>query len=96
MSKNSISTNQELYRGNYLLSNNSKYKTIFQWATDTDGSGGNRVVMQGDDNLVIYTNTDKPVWDPTVRLTLTDEGRLVVTRSGIEIWSSSDYKHSRP
>uniref|UniRef100_A0A667WUF7 Bulb-type lectin domain-containing protein n=1 Tax=Myripristis murdjan TaxID=586833 RepID=A0A667WUF7_9TELE len=109
MSKNSISTNEELYKGDYLLSNNGNYKAVFQgdsnfviyqwaptWATNTNGSGGNRVVMQGDGNLVIYTSSDKPVWesksrkpeDSTVRLTMTDEGQLVVTRDGVQIWSS--------
>uniref|UniRef100_A0A667W8R6 Bulb-type lectin domain-containing protein n=1 Tax=Myripristis murdjan TaxID=586833 RepID=A0A667W8R6_9TELE len=98
MSKNSLSTNQELYQGDYLLSNNGNYKAIFQdngnfviykwaqqWETNTSGLGGNRVVMQGDGNLVMYTSSDKPVWDskicnredPRMRLALTDEGRLV-------------------
>uniref|UniRef100_A0A667W8B0 Bulb-type lectin domain-containing protein n=1 Tax=Myripristis murdjan TaxID=586833 RepID=A0A667W8B0_9TELE len=110
MSKNSLSTNEELYQGDYLLSNNGKYKAVFQddgnfviyesapkWETNTNGSGGYRVVMQAVCNLVMYTNSDELVWesctcnreDPTVRLTLTDDGRLVVTRSGVKIWSSS-------
>uniref|UniRef100_A0A667WGA3 Bulb-type lectin domain-containing protein n=1 Tax=Myripristis murdjan TaxID=586833 RepID=A0A667WGA3_9TELE len=107
---NSISTNQELHQGDYLLSNNGNYKAIFQddgnfiiykwapkWATNTSGSGGNRVVMQGDGNLVIYTSSDKAVWDskthghqdPRMRLALTDEGQLIVTRNGQIIWTSS-------
>ncbi|XP_029911039.1 mannose-specific lectin-like isoform X1 [Myripristis murdjan] len=110
MSKNSISTNQELHQGDYLLSNNGNYKAIFQddsnfviyqwahkWDTNTSGSGGYRVIMQEDGNLVIYTSSDKPVWgsdthgdqNPRMRLALTDEGQLVVTRNGQIIWTSS-------
>ncbi|XP_029911742.1 mannose-specific lectin-like [Myripristis murdjan] len=106
MSKNSISTNEELHQGDYLLSNNGNYKAIFKddgnfiiykWATNTNGPGGNQVVMQGDGNLVIYTSSDKAVWDshthgnqdPRMRLALTDEGQLVVTRNGQIIWTSS-------
>ncbi|XP_029911038.1 mannose-specific lectin-like isoform X3 [Myripristis murdjan] len=109
MSKNSISTNEELHKGDYLLSNNGNYKAVFQndgnfiiyqwapkWATDTNDDGGNRVIMQDDGNLAIYTDANKVVWDNKIhqpqdqmmRLTLTDDGRLVVTRSGVKIWSS--------
>src|SRR5262245_17215488 len=32
------------------------------WASNTAGKGANRVVMQVDGNLVIYTPTNIPVW----------------------------------
>ena len=33
-----------------------------RWATNTDGKGGKRLVMQDDGNLVIRTDEGKPIW----------------------------------
>ncbi|XP_026046184.1 lectin-like [Astatotilapia calliptera] len=110
MSKNSISTNQELRKGESLVSVNGNFKAILQedgnfvvykwspiWATATNGKNPARLLLQSDSNLVLYTQDDKPVWSSgtainadirTMRLTLTNDGRLVVTRNGAQIWSS--------
>ncbi|XP_066510502.1 B-type lectin plumieribetin-like isoform X2 [Hoplias malabaricus] len=75
MSRNSLSTNQELHRGDYLISNDGNFKAIFQddgnfvvytwkpvWASNTDGKPGTRLVMQADGNLVIYDVSGHPFW----------------------------------
>ncbi|XP_020773507.2 B-type lectin plumieribetin-like [Boleophthalmus pectinirostris] len=74
MSKSSISTEQELRRGDCLVSNNGNYKAVFQedgnfvvykwtpvWATNTVSTDPRRIVLQSDTNLVMYS-TDKPLW----------------------------------
>uniref|UniRef100_A0A667ZDX2 Bulb-type lectin domain-containing protein n=1 Tax=Myripristis murdjan TaxID=586833 RepID=A0A667ZDX2_9TELE len=110
-----ISTNQELWRGDALLSNNGLYRAAFQddgnfvlykwtpiWASNTQGKGGTVLLLQGDSNLVIY-NDGKPLWasdtwsnqsSQKVRLTVTDEGQLVMTRDSCIIWSAGE--HSCP
>ncbi|KAI4878113.1 hypothetical protein NFI96_014150, partial [Prochilodus magdalenae] len=75
MSRNTLFTNQELRKGDYLISNDGNHKAIFQedgnfvvytwkpvWASDTYGKPGTRLIMQGDGNLVIYTSDGKPLW----------------------------------
>uniref|UniRef100_A0A672YGG8 Bulb-type lectin domain-containing protein n=1 Tax=Sphaeramia orbicularis TaxID=375764 RepID=A0A672YGG8_9TELE len=108
MSKTSISTGQEMRKGDYLLSTNGNYKAVFQedgnfviytwaplWFSETNGKGGFRIVLQEDNNLVMY-NRDGPVWASNsyspkesgrMRLTMTDDGHLVLDRDGVEIWS---------
>ncbi|XP_060780504.1 B-type lectin plumieribetin-like [Neoarius graeffei] len=110
MSRNFLSINEELQKGDFLLSNNSEYKAIFQddgnfvvygwallWATDTGGIPGiSRLAMQNDCNLVIYT-PDKPVWAAssyspdltTCRLTLGNDGILVIHRDKHMVWKST-------
>uniref|UniRef100_A0A8C4ZVU2 Bulb-type lectin domain-containing protein n=1 Tax=Gadus morhua TaxID=8049 RepID=A0A8C4ZVU2_GADMO len=75
MSRNSLSTNQELYKGDFLMSNNQQYKAMFQddgnfvvykwsqiWSTNTESGQAFRVVLQEDTNLVIYTKADQALW----------------------------------
>ncbi|XP_035510992.1 mannose-specific lectin-like [Morone saxatilis] len=75
MSRNFLSKNDELRRGDFLLSNNKEWKAIFQddgnfiiygwkpvWASDTYGTDGVRLVMQDDCNLVMYNKDDQPRW----------------------------------
>ncbi|XP_013767774.1 mannose-specific lectin-like [Pundamilia nyererei] len=75
MSRNFLSKNDELWRGDYLVSNNKQYKAIFQgdgnfviygwkplWASDTYGSDAVRLCMQADCNLVMYNKCDTPKW----------------------------------
>ncbi|KAM9333254.1 B-type lectin plumieribetin-like [Pholidichthys leucotaenia] len=75
MSRNYLSKNDELRRGDYLMSNNGQYKAVFQddgnfvlytwkpvWASDTAGSDAIRLCMQADCNLVMYTKDDEPKW----------------------------------
>ncbi|XP_051267384.1 uncharacterized protein LOC127369753 isoform X1 [Dicentrarchus labrax] len=75
MSRNFLSKNDELRRGDYLLSNNKEWKAIFQddgnfiiygwkpmWASDTSGSDTVRLCMQEDCNLVMYNKDSQPRW----------------------------------
>ncbi|KAG9261627.1 mannose-specific lectin-like [Astyanax mexicanus] len=75
MSRNTLSTNQELRAGDFLLSNNRQFKATFQddgnfvvygwkplWASNTAGKSGKFLIMQEDGNLVIYNNDAGPVW----------------------------------
>ncbi|TNN30613.1 Mannose-specific lectin [Liparis tanakae] len=75
MSKNYLSKNDELRKGDYLMSNNGNFKAIFQedgnfvlygwspvWASDTCGSDGVRVCMQADCNLVMYNQQSEAKW----------------------------------
>lgn len=67
------------------------------WATNTGGIPGiSRLAMQNDCNLVIYT-PDKPVWASgtcsknftTCRLTLGNDGILVIHRDKDVVWKST-------
>uniref|UniRef100_A0A672YGH3 Bulb-type lectin domain-containing protein n=1 Tax=Sphaeramia orbicularis TaxID=375764 RepID=A0A672YGH3_9TELE len=109
MSKTSISTNQEMRKGDYLLSTNGNYKAVFQedgnfviytwapmWSTGTCDKGGFRIVLQEDSNLVMYDRDNRGVWGSDthspkesnrMRLTMTDDGHLVLDRDGVKIWS---------
>ncbi|XP_039899989.1 mannose-specific lectin-like [Simochromis diagramma] len=75
MSRNFLSKNDELRKGDYLVSNNKQYKAVFQgdgnfviygwkplWTSDTEGSDAVRLCMQADCNLVMYNKCDKPKW----------------------------------
>lgn len=72
-----LASGASLTAGNYLRSNNNRYKFVMQsdgnlvlytssgrvlWASNTDRKGGRRVVMQTDGNLVIRTPQNKAVW----------------------------------
>ncbi|TKS87602.1 Comitin 24 kDa actin-binding protein CABP1-related protein p24 [Collichthys lucidus] len=76
MSRNYMSRNDELRRGDYLMSNNGQWKAVFQddanfviygwkpvWASDTSGSNMIRLCMQEDCNLVMYSQSDQPGWN---------------------------------
>ncbi|KAK7899470.1 hypothetical protein WMY93_020323 [Mugilogobius chulae] len=71
MSKSFISSNQDLRKGDCLVSNNGNYKAVFQedgnfvlyewkpvWATNTVGSGPCRIVLQDDSNLAMYSKSE--------------------------------------
>uniref|UniRef100_A0A3Q0S7M2 Bulb-type lectin domain-containing protein n=1 Tax=Amphilophus citrinellus TaxID=61819 RepID=A0A3Q0S7M2_AMPCI len=112
MSRNFISTDQELYQGDYLVSENGNYKAVFQedgnfviygwspvWNTATCGKKPHRILLQGDTNLVMYTDDDTPVWatgnhdfhdNSRMRLTLTNQGHLIVQKNGKMVWSSAN------
>ncbi|XP_074477778.1 B-type lectin plumieribetin-like [Sebastes fasciatus] len=121
MSKNYLSKNDELRGGDYLMSKNGQWKAIFQddgnfvlyglkpvWDSGTYGTGGFRLNMQADSNLVIYNKSDKPMWDtdtfvPMPRpphhghrkdchLELTDGGELDLYRGSDKVWSSATSK----
>ncbi|KAF4071836.1 hypothetical protein AMELA_G00267470 [Ameiurus melas] len=110
MSRNFLSMNEELQKGDFLISNNRKYRAIFQedgnfvvygygpvWASNTCGiTDAHRLIMQEDCNLVMYTPS-KPVWSTNTncsgvrrcRLTLHDDGFLVVENNGEVVWKST-------
>ncbi|XP_059182610.1 B-type lectin plumieribetin-like [Centropristis striata] len=112
MSTNFLSRNCELHPGDYLMSNNREWKAVFQtdgnfviygwkpvWASDTYGSGGFRLCMQNDCNLVMYNKDNIPKWqsdsssgDHMCRLELTNDGKLLVFKDAQEIWNSSTSK----
>ncbi|XP_042366639.1 mannose-specific lectin-like [Plectropomus leopardus] len=110
MSRNFLSKNDELRKGDYLMSNNGEWKAVFQedgnfviygwksvWASDTKGADVMRLCMQADCNLVMYNNCDEPKWHTNsaksdcnmCRLHLTNDGKLVLNRECVEIWSSA-------
>ncbi|KAF1373165.1 hypothetical protein PFLUV_G00257480 [Perca fluviatilis] len=96
MSKNFLSKNEQLLKDQFLISNNGKYKAIFQgdgnfvvygdkvvWATGTDGSDAVRVIMQADGNLVMYNQSDQPKWSSGTYIQGTcDKCRVELTDGG--------------
>ncbi|XP_034003715.1 lectin-like [Trematomus bernacchii] len=95
MSRNFLSGNDELRKGDSLVSNNGRFKAVFQedgnfvvygwtpvWASDTYGSDAFRLIMQNDCNLVIYNNGGKALWDTRSNGAKTDVCRLQLTDDG--------------
>ncbi|KAJ0064107.1 hypothetical protein NL108_006536 [Boleophthalmus pectinirostris] len=114
MSRNSISTNQELRFGEYIQSLNDEYYTIMQadsnlvtyrrghgpvWATGTANFCAQRLVLQSDGNLVMFDSDKRVIWETgtkvepfssRMRLTITNQGFLLLDNDGDTIWSSAD------
>ncbi|XP_006795052.1 mannose-specific lectin-like [Neolamprologus brichardi] len=95
MSRNFLSKNDELRRGDYLVSNNKQFKAIFQddgnfviygwkplWASDTYGSDAVRLIMQADCNLVLYNKSNTPRWSTNSCGPLAKLCRLQLTDDG--------------
>ncbi|XP_042254571.1 lectin-like [Thunnus maccoyii] len=95
MSRNYLSKNDELRRGDYLVSNNREWKAIFQddgnfviygwkptWASDTSGSDVVRLCMQADCNLVMYNKCDNPRWHTNSAKPESNMCRLHLTDDG--------------
>ncbi|KAL0985221.1 hypothetical protein UPYG_G00154240 [Umbra pygmaea] len=76
MSKNFMTVNRIMYPGDYIKSNNGKFKAIFQedgnfvvypdlhtaiWSSHTQNQGAIKLIMQSDGNLVIYKR-GAPLW----------------------------------
>lgn len=66
------------------------------WASGTNGKGGNRCIMQGDGNLVIYNPANKPLWssntfhDPGSTFVMQDDGNGVIYNAAHKaIWASN-------
>ncbi|XP_067343088.1 B-type lectin plumieribetin-like [Channa argus] len=67
------------------------------WASDTYKSDAIRLCMQDDCNLVMYNKDGTPRWHTNTQrpsctscsLYLTNEGVLVLTKDGEEIWNSN-------
>ncbi|XP_072234457.1 B-type lectin plumieribetin-like [Leuresthes tenuis] len=95
MSRNYLSRNDELRRGDYLMSNNQSWKAIFQddgnfvvygwkpvWASDTSGSDASRLCMQSDCNLVMYNQDATPRWNTGTCRSPPKMCRLLLTDDG--------------
>ncbi|XP_022051936.2 uncharacterized protein LOC110952621 [Acanthochromis polyacanthus] len=95
MSRNYLSKNDELRKGDSLFSNNREWKAVFQndgnfaiygwkpvWASDTAGSDAVRVCMQADCNLVMYNACDKPRWHTNSAKDCCNMCRLQLTDDG--------------
>ncbi|KAL7838967.1 hypothetical protein SRHO_G00256250 [Serrasalmus rhombeus] len=102
MSRNTLFTNQELHKGESLISTDGNHKAIFQddgnfvvysrkpvWASETYGKPGTRLILQEDGNLVLYTDDSKVIWPVTA-------GRRVAPRTTVcpstttAAWSSRE------
>lgn len=76
------------------------YGTKPVWASDTYGLDGIRLCLQDDCNLVMYNQRHQIIWstnsqEPKCKmchLQLTDEGKLVISRDGEDIWTSDENK----
>nr|XP_046226637.1 mannose-specific lectin-like [Scatophagus argus] len=95
MSRNFLSKNDELRKGDFLVSNNGEFKAIFQddgnfviygwkpvWASDTYGSDAVRLCMQADCNLVMYNPQDEPKWHTNSSKSSCNMCRLQLTDDG--------------
>jgi hypothetical protein len=102
-----------LYRGQYLASQNVQYALVFQsdsravlyhngYMWDIPGSlnsGADRLIMQGDGNLVLYRPNNTVVWHsvssghPGAWLELQSDGNAVVRDSGTAYWASGTGGH---
>ena len=65
------------------------------WASGTNGSGGNRLILQTDGNLVLRTSTSAAVWSSGTagsggnRLEMQDDGNLVLySTSNAAVWAT--------
>ncbi|CDR18093.1 unnamed protein product [Oncorhynchus mykiss] len=67
------------------------------WASNTVNKDAQRLILQQDGNLVIYTKQDHPIWASNTgrcnntqrgHLTLTDKGTLELYRDREVIWTS--------
>ncbi|KAM4606098.1 B-type lectin plumieribetin-like [Polymixia lowei] len=95
MSRNYLSKNDELRKGDFLISNNREWKAVFQddgnfvvygwkpmWSTDTAGSDVHRLCMQADCNLVMYNKGDNPKWHTNSSKEECNMCRLHLTNEG--------------
>ena len=66
------------------------------WASGTQGRGSAcTAIMQGDGNLVVYTQDNVPVWasgtqgNPGAEVVMQDDGNLVIYNAGRALWASN-------
>ncbi len=80
--------------GNLVLRDTSTGDAL--WASGTAGDGGSEVNLQGDGNLVMYTDGGESVWASHTagsgadELVLEDDGALVLYADGSQVWSVND------
>nr|BAE79275.1 lily-type Lectin [Nuchequula nuchalis] len=95
MSKNYLSKNDELRKGDFLISNNRQFKAVFQedgnfvvygwkpmWFSGTNGADVERLCMQADCNLVMYNACDEPKWHSNSSKPKPNMCRLQLTDTG--------------
>ncbi|XP_074477780.1 B-type lectin plumieribetin-like [Sebastes fasciatus] len=95
MSRNYLSKNDELRKGDSLVSNNREFKAVFQedgnfvlygwkplWASDTYGTDAIRLCMQADCNLVMYNKESEPRWHTNSSKGDSNMCRLYLTNEG--------------
>ncbi|WP_170319735.1 matrixin family metalloprotease [Polyangium spumosum] len=84
--------------GNFVLYKGSQAL----WDSNTNGDGGDRVIMQEDGNLVIYKSNGNAVWDTNTNgssnyfanLAVQNDGNVVIYRSGGGVaWASGTCCH---
>ncbi|KAK2812888.1 hypothetical protein Q5P01_000935 [Channa striata] len=96
MSRNCLLRYQEIHRGDYLVSNNGKYKAIFQgdgnfviytwepiWASNTANSDAVRLCMQNDCNLVMYNKAGTARWHTNTHRPSCTSCSLCLTDEGV-------------
>jgi len=79
--------------GNLVLSQQPAGTAL--WAAGTNGTGGTRLTLQTDGNLVLYTSSGQAVWSSQTqgttanRLVMQNDGNLVLySSSGIALWDT--------
>ena len=92
-----INSAQKKYRfvfrktGNLILRDNSNGSII--WKSGTGGKGGAKFLLQGDGNLVLYTDAHKPLWASGTdgkradKFQVLDSGHIVIKNGNTIIWS---------
>lgn len=109
---NTLFLNQYLIQDQYLSSSDGRFKLILQadgnlvlyvnatgravWASNTVGTGGTRLYMQDDGNLVILNQFSQPIWAtntagyPDSRLIVQNDRNVVIyTPTNQAIWSTN-------
>jgi hypothetical protein len=108
-----IEANHGLTVGEGIASCNGEFTFILQsdgnlvlyrdqtalWASHTVSSDTRRLVMQGDGNLVSYTQAGKAVWNSKTnghsgaRLAVQDDGNVVIYVGSTAIWATGTEQH---
>lgn len=116
--KDTLSEGDQMTQGQQLFSGNGLYRAQMQndgnfvvystwnnqaiWNTPTYGANNARLVMQWDDNLVMYNDQNQWIWrtdtqlpsEPKIksRLVMQNDGNLVLYQGGRAAWSSREGK----
>uniref|UniRef100_A0A8C7K2Z1 Bulb-type lectin domain-containing protein n=1 Tax=Oncorhynchus kisutch TaxID=8019 RepID=A0A8C7K2Z1_ONCKI len=105
MSRNYMSKYDEMRKGDYLMSNNHKWKVCF-YEDGNFGIYGRKPMWNSDTaddcNIVMYQKDNKMIWQTKCpasggcvmmcRMWLCNDGTMVVERDGEEVWSSAQSK----
>jgi hypothetical protein len=109
--KDVLENNHSLFPNERLTSSDGRFVCAFQgdsnlvlyegsrpyWASKTQHSGGQHVILQTDNNLVIYDHKGVPVWHSntygqgtpgTGRLVMQTDGNLVLYAGSTALWST--------